>query len=641
MGTRRTDVLRQIGSDADLKKEILDRISGKPGIGDELVSGHLAELPRGSMGLENLRVDVNADDAVRVLESPSEIPRPEDAALEAIIWRLGRPVLLVRNDDFDVSDLETDVWKARLNQHRDNLKAVILSVGRVEVKNNPTYTWVGTGWVVADELIVTNRHVAREFAVRRDQGLVFRQSFLGQMEARLDFREEHQAGGPAEFDIVEVLHIEDDDGPDLAFLRIDWASNASCDRRTPVPLGAEVTEDQMVAVVGYPAKDTRTNISEEMDTIFGNIYDVKRLAPGQIMKVFEGDWAFAHDCTSLGGSSGSIVCSMETGEAVGLHFAGREEVANFAVAAPVVKNRLEDVMGWRADTGIFVRAGVDEDEDEKAPSAESLEERGGYDPGFLGEPVPLPKPSSALWERVAPVSGRTDGLLHYTNYSVMMDATRRLAVFAVCNVDGKELRRIRRGRDRWYFDPRMDRAHQVGNELYRSNKLDRGHLVRRLDTAWGATYEDAQFAQADTFFYTNCAPQHKELNQDLWLGLENHILDNADAYDLKVSVFSGPVFRPTDRLYRGFQVPEDFWKVVAMTREESGELSVTGYMLSQVDFMDDLEFAFGAYSTYQVPVSQIEALTGLDFGELKSFDPLAERETRPYVVLESLAGIVL
>lgn len=639
MGVRRTDVLRQIGSDTALKNEILDRISGMPGIGDELVAGHLAELPRGSVGLENLRADVRVDDAVRVLEIPSEIPRPGDAALEAIIWRLGRPVLLVRNDDFDVSELETDTWKARLNQHRDNLRAVVPSVGRVEVKNNPSYTWVGTGWVVADDLIVTNRHVAREFAMRGDQGFVFRQSFLGQMKARLDFREEHQTGEPAEFDIVEVLHIEEEGGPDLAFLRIDWASNTGCDRRAPVPLGAEVTEDQMVAVVGYPAKDTRTNISDEMDAIFGNIYDVKRLAPGQIMKVFEGDWVFAHDCTSLGGSSGSIVCSMETGEAVGLHFAGREEVANFAVAAPMVKNRLEDVLEGRAGAGIFL--GISVDEDTEAPSAESLEERRGYDPGFLGEVVPLPIPSTALWERVAPVSGRSDGLLHYTNYSVMVDATRRLAVFAVCNIDGKELRRVRRGRDRWYFDPRMERAHQVGNELYRSNKLDRGHLVRRLDTAWGATYEDAHLAQADTFFYTNCAPQHKELNQDLWLGLEDHILDNADAHDLKVSVFSGPIFRPTDRLYRGFQVPEDFWKVVAMVREESGELSVTGYMLSQVDFMDDLEFAFGAYGTYQVPVSEIEKLTGLDFGELKSYDPLAERETRPFVLLESLAGIVL
>jgi len=639
MGTRRTDVLRQIESDTTLKNEILDRISGRPGIGDELVADHLAELPLGSIGLENLRVDVRVDDAVRVLESPSEIPRPEDAALEAIIWRLGRPVLLVKNDDFDVSELETDIWKARLNQHRDNLKSVVLSVGRVEVRNNPSFTWIGTGWVVADELIVTNRHVAREFAVRRGQGFVFRQSFLGQMKARLDFREEHQTGSPAEFDIVEILHIEDEDGPDLAFLRIDWASNASCDRRASVPLGSEVMEDQMVAVVGYPAKDTRTNISEEMDAIFGNIYDVKRLAPGQIMKVFEGDWAFAHDCTSLGGSSGSVVCSMETGEAVGLHYAGREEVANCAVAAPVVKNRLEDVLEGRVGAGVFLGVGVDEDEE--APSAESLEERRGYDSGFLGEVVPLPTPSPALWERVAPVSGRTDGLLQYTNYSVMMDATRRLAVFAVCNIDGKELRRVRRGRDKWFFDPRMDRAHQVGNELYRSNKLDRGHLVRRLDTAWGTTYEDAQFAQADTFFYTNCAPQHKELNQDLWLGLEDHILDNADAHDLKVSVFSGPVFRPTDRPYRGFQVPEDFWKVVAMVREESGELSVTGYILSQVDFMDDLEFAFGAYGTYQVPVSQIERLTGLDFGGLKSYDPLAERETRPFVVLESLTGIVL
>ena len=38
-----------------------------------------------------------------------------------------------------------------------------------------------------------------------------------------------------------------------------------------------------------------------------------------------------HDCSTLGGNSGSVVLSLETGEAVGLHFAGRFLEANFAV----------------------------------------------------------------------------------------------------------------------------------------------------------------------------------------------------------------------------------------------------------------------------------------------------------------------
>ena len=89
-------------------------------------------------------------------------------------------------------------------------------------------------------------------------------------------------------------------------------------------------------------------------------------------------------------------------------------------------------------------------------------------------------------------------------------------------------------------------------------------------------------------------------------------------------MFSGPIFRDSDRMYRDVLIPEDFWKVVAMVNDETGRLSVTGCMLSQRDFMDDLEFAFGAFRTYQVPVATIEEQTGLDFGDLKDFDPLAE-----------------
>jgi endonuclease G len=34
------------------------------------------------------------------------------------------------------------------------------------------------------------------------------------------------------------------------------------------------------------------------------------------------------------------------------------------------------------------------------------------------------------------------------------------------------------------------------------------------------------------------------------------------------------------------------------------------------------EFSYGAYKTFQVPVTRVEELTGLSFGELPKFDPL-------------------
>ena len=82
--------------------------------------------------------------------------------------------------------------------------------------------------------------------------------------------------------------------------------------RAIIPLAGSAAEKQLVATVGYPAKDSRTDVPEEMDRIFGNIYDVKRLAPGEIMKfnptvrklVLEGEDVKLTDAIRLGRSEG-------------------------------------------------------------------------------------------------------------------------------------------------------------------------------------------------------------------------------------------------------------------------------------------------------------------------------------------------
>lgn len=621
----RVEAFRHIDRDRDLKDEILTKINDDPGIGQRLA----APMPEGLAPPPK----VSADRARDVLEHPPEVPI--DMPLEAIVLRMGRPVLLVRDDDINLDDLGTDTWRERLEPVRNNLRAVIRSVGRIEIDRNPQFDWAGTGWIVADDVIVTNRHVAELFARRTGEQFHFRTSFLGQMEAKVDFREEHERDSAAEFRITDVLYIEDDPGPDMAFLRIDWASNTAREQRRPISLAAALEPAQGVAVIGYPAKDTRTRIPEDMDRIFGNVYDVKRLAPGEVTELLDREGLVTHDCTTLGGNSGSVVLDMERGTAVALHFAGKEEVRNYAVSAPVVLARLQQVLASASLPGIAV-APLDV---QHAERANELVDRNGYDPDFLAVRVDHPAISPDLGDVLAPVAGREDGILDYANFSVRMHRHRRLALYAAVNIDGANARNVRRSGDPWALDPRLEAEFQIGNELYARNKLDRGHLVRRLDPAWGDTFEDAEAATLDTFFYTNCAPQHKVLNQQLWLGLEDYILGNANVHDLRVSVFTGPVFRSDDRRYREFLIPEDFWKVVAMVDDDSGQLSVTAYLLSQRDFMNDLEFTFGPYLTYQIPVSTVEQQTGLDFGPLKQHDPLAEMETfdvRPLATLEDI-----
>jgi endonuclease G len=196
--------------------------------------------------------------------------------------------------------------------------------------------------------------------------------------------------------------------------------------------------------------------------------------------------------------------------------------------------------------------------------------------------------------------------------------------YAICNVDGSQLRNIARG-DRWRYDPRIGEEFQCGNEIYRNNDLDRGHMVRRLDPVWG-TPTIAERANDDTFYFTNACPQHKDLNQREWAELEDYVLNNAFNFDLKVCVATGPVFGRRDQPYRDIKIPLEFWKLVVMRRKDTNRLSATGYILTQEDMVTGLEFLFGPFKTYQVSLATLATRTKLDFGRLMSFDPLGRRD---------------
>ena len=197
-------------------------------------------------------------------------------------------------------------------------------------------------------------------------------------------------------------------------------------------------------------------------------------------------------------------------------------------------------------------------------------------------------------------------------------------MFTAVNIDGAQTERIKRsGKELWAFDPRIPVATQIGNELYAGNDLDRGHLVRRLDPTWGPSAEQGE---QDTFFFTNCSPQQSTFNQRLWLELENYLLDNADTRGFRATVFTGPVFRSDDAAYRDVLLPKAFWKVAVMINDATGALSATGYLVSQAGLLTDLEFVFGEVKTYQVPITDIEAWTGLKFGTFRTHDPLGKLE---------------
>jgi len=653
--------------------------------------------------LERVRARLNAspelEEAVRqavangqVSAAAAAMIRPEDAeaagrdrerlesivpgdALEAIVQRVGRPPLLVRNDMVELEPLVD--FPPGTDTLIKKVEPDVRSVGRVEFLNHGM-AWGGTGWVIgedgAERVVATNRHVAKLVAQRSadGRGVFLRSPFSGvRYGMNLDFKEE--AGSlPADarpVSVTEILYLADDAAPDVALLRIAGENLPSA-----LPLAErEAAADDLVALIGYPAFDSRNDVDDQA-RYFHELFEVKRFAPGKVMQALSGRTVLNHDCTSLGGNSGSPLVDLQTGKVVGLHFAGVYGKENSAIGVRTLQSLLAG--GTPRIIGSPIPAGPDGQREARdgVHDADEFAGRPGYVPGFLGEGVLAPWPGlppavEADLTRPADEEPDQPFELRYTHFGVRFSTSRRQPLMTAVNIDGKHSVRIKRTSDRWFTDARVPLGIQLGQADYDDPQIDRGHMVRREDPNWdpasapGAGSVVAEQANQDTFHYTNAAPQHATMNQgkELWQGLENYILDSARTRGFKACVFTGPVARPDDpEIKPRVQAPREFWKLVAMIDADRDVLHATAYLLSQGDLIRELlekrqrteaveGFVLGAYRTFQIAIRDLAEATGYDFSAYLAADPLGRTEPGReaaadgaplFVPLETLVDVV-
>jgi endonuclease G len=555
-------------------------------------------------------------------------------SVETIVLRVGRPVLAIVNDEarLDFHEAESEIWRARLLDARESVSRAAKAVGRIELSRHPFYEWVGTGWLVDEEVVVTNRHVANEFGRLSGDRFVFKLGLLNQpMAATIDFVEEFDRTASLEFSLREILHIEGEDGPDMAFLRVERVGTASL--APSIPLSRAQPESQrLVAVIGYPARDSRIGDQALMQQIFGDVYDKKRLAPGQITR--GDDRSLEHDCSTLGGNSGSVVLDLITGEAVGLHFAGRFLQANYAVPAHLIADKLRQIQRITSPAPTVLPPAPGP----SAPTSGSeevliteavptdYEDRVGYREDFLEDAplVALPQIDAADDILTYELNNRTNSVLPYEHFSVVMSISRRLCFFSAVNIDGNKSRKVKR--TTWRTDPRVPADAQILQEAYgNAPKFSRGHMTRREDPIWGDV-DNAAMGNADSMHVTNTVPQMQPFNAGIWLGLENYALDHAREDKMQISVFTGPFLLPDDPVLFDVKIPRSFWKVIVFVHDQTSQLCATGYSMSQEDFLREEEFVFGQHKTSQIPLKSIEQKAGISFGALSSSDPMKQIE---------------
>lgn len=259
----------------------------------------------------------------------AKLTSDEKTGLEAIIHVFGRPAILIQNGTFAAAP---EGWEI-LEEHRKAIESKFPSVGRIEELKKLNGGMIGTGFLVADDVIMTNRHVARFFSI---EGLNNNWKLKIGMKPIIDYVEEEGAETSAEFRITEIVGIHET--LDMALLRVEKTSQTSPGIKQPKPLTIASSEPDLsdvrkVYVVGYPASDNGGVTPDEvLLRLFSSVFEVKRLQPGEIQAVFDEKPILAHECSTLGGSSGSAVFDLETGHVIGLHFRGEFQKENHAVA---------------------------------------------------------------------------------------------------------------------------------------------------------------------------------------------------------------------------------------------------------------------------------------------------------------------
>lgn len=259
-----------------------------------------------------------AESALKKLQDGGR-PEPEEALALNLAIRLTRPSLLSQEGVVEALPAGFHPAFAGWGGFRALARPFLHCVGRIDLAAGGK-GGVGTGFLVSDALLVTNTHVL--------DALAGTTRTLAPGQAVVRFKREFESPDEAPVKVKEVLAFHKD--LDLTLLAIE--PGATRDGRRPLVLDAttKAAVGDPVVTVGYPLDDPVRN-PEFVDVIFGDRFGVKRAAPGQVVKV--GPRSVSHDCSTLGGNSGSPILSMKTAHVVGVHNEGYFLARNESVPA--------------------------------------------------------------------------------------------------------------------------------------------------------------------------------------------------------------------------------------------------------------------------------------------------------------------
>jgi len=186
--------------------------------------------------------------------------------------------------------------------------------------------------------------------------------------------------------------------------------------------------------------------------------------------------------------------------------------------------------------------------------------------------------------------------IHHKYYSTTFSKSKRFPVVVKYWLTKKMFdcgRRFKRSK-RFKLDPLIPEFTNLDKD-YKNSGYDRGHQMDAYDCGCDS------IAMAESFYYSNIAPQLPALNRGSWKKLEEYTRKLAKEYD-SVLVWCGSVFF-SDRYIGKVAIPDYCWKIIYIKK-----FGIT----KAFSFKNDLVSGW-KLSLIEVSVDSIQNLSGFVF----------------------------
>ena len=273
-------------------------------------------------------------------------------ALHAFVHLLARPALRVVDDAIPAIPQS---WE-KLETALESVIRRTRGVGRIDTAAR---VHVGTGWFVAEGLLLTNRHVAGALCGldphydptwldKLPSAVVATNAQWDKDPSKRAVWDPADAPSAANAAIGTITKIRAFHPLlDMALLDITGIANSKglVLRMRAAPPATLVRHE--VYVAGYPAVIPPYGVSPQVAKLLfpdATSSGLKRVSPGQLVALVDGlpiatnNPRGSHDGSTLGGSSGSPVVDFDDHRVVALHYMGQYGVANYAVPLWLVKD---------------------------------------------------------------------------------------------------------------------------------------------------------------------------------------------------------------------------------------------------------------------------------------------------------------